>query len=149
MKTTVKLFLLALTVTFLSCSKSNDDNVNPNNSTNKVEQVSGTWTVAYYFDSGKDETSDYSGYNFTFGTDGALSASGIAGNYTGTWWIGNSSSDDDNSSNRLNILISGNKEMDHLQDDWVILKLTGTEIWLKDDNSSSMEEIHFVRTNQS
>jgi hypothetical protein len=144
----MKLILLAVTISLVSCSKSNDDNVNPNNSTSKVEQVSGSWTVTYYLDSGKDETSDYSGYQFAFGTDGVLSATSLSGSYTGTWWIGSKSSDDDNSSNRLNIMISGNKAMDHLQHDWVILKLSGTEIWLKDDNSSSMEEIHFVRTNQ-
>jgi hypothetical protein len=148
MKTTMKLFLLAVSISLVSCSKSNDDNVNPNNSTSKVEQVSGSWTVTYYLDSGKDETSDYSGYQFSFGTDGILSATSLSGSYAGTWWIGSKSSDDDNSSNRLNIMISGNKAMDHLQHDWVILKLSGTEIWLKDDNSSSMEEIHFVRTNQ-
>jgi len=148
MKTTVKLILLATTISFASCSKSNDDNVNPNNPTGKVEQVSGDWTVTYFTDSGKDETSDFSGYSFVFATDGTLTANSNSGTFTGTWRIGDNSSDDDNSSNRLVINITGNKAMDHLQDDWVILKLSGTEIWLKDDNSSSMEEIHFVRTNQ-
>lgn len=136
-----------MATSLLSCSKNNDNNVTPS-STNKVEQVSGNWTVSYYLDSGKDETSDYSGYQFVFATDGSLTASGLPGTFTGTWWIGSKGSDDDQSSNRLNIMISGNKAMDHLQHDWVILKLSDAEIWLKDDNSSSMEEIHFVSTNQ-
>jgi hypothetical protein len=149
MRTTVKLILLALTVSVMACSKSNDDNVTPDNSTNKVEQVSGDWTVTYFTDSGKDETSDFSGYRFAFGTDGILTATGSAGTYTGTWWIGDKSGDDDNSSNRLNIVITGNKAMDHIQDDWVIISISNTEIRLKDDNPASMEELHFGRTNQS
>ena len=147
MKTSVKLFLLALTISIASCSKSNDDNVNPNNST-KVEQVSGDWTVTFFTDSGKDETSDFSGYAFVFGTDGILTATGNSSTFTGTWWIGSKSSDDDNSSNRLNIVITGNKAMDHLTDDWVIISLSNTSIQLRDDNPASMEELHFGRTNQ-
>ena len=148
MKTTLKLILLALTISFVSCSKSNDDNVNPNNSTSKVDQVTGDWTVTFYTDSGKDETSDFNGYTFVFGTDGTLTASSSAGTFTGTWWIGNKSGDDDNSSNRLNIVISGNKAMEDLSHNWVILSITNTSIQLQDDNPASMEEIHFGRTNQ-
>jgi hypothetical protein len=59
-----------------------------------------------------------------------------------------SKNSDDNSSNRLVITITGNKEMDHLEDDWVIISITDTQIQLKDDNPASMEELHFGRTNQ-
>ena len=145
MKTTVKLILLALAITTISCSKSNDDNSNPANPGGKVEQVSGDWTVTYYFDSGKDETSNYSGYSFVFSNDGTLTASSGSGTFTGTWWIGSKSSDDDNSSNRLNIMITGNKAMDDLVDDWLIVSLTSNEISLKDDNVTSGEELRFGR----
>jgi len=144
MKTTAKLFLLALTISLASCSKSNDDNPS-SSSTNKTEQVSGNWTVTYYFDSGKDETSDYNGYTFEFNTGGVLNATNGANAFTGTWRIGDSSSDDDSSSNRLVIAITGNKYMDDLQDDWMILKITDTEIRLQDDNLSSAEELRFGR----
>jgi predicted secreted protein len=60
-----------------------------------------------------------------------------------------SKSNDDNSINRLNIVITDNKAMDHIQDDWVIISISNTEIRLKDDNPASMEELHFGRTNQS
>lgn len=144
MKTTTKLILIALTISLISCSKSNDDN--PSSSgTNKTDQVSGTWTISYYLDSGKDETSDYSGYTFAFNASDVLQASGSPGSFTGSWRIGSSSSNDDSSSNRLVISITGNKAMDNLQDDWLIIKLTDNEIWLRDDNVSSNEEIHFVR----
>jgi hypothetical protein len=143
MKTTIKLFLLALTISLASCSKSND--VNPSTSTNKTEKVTGNWTVTYYLDSGKNETSDYSGYTFNFNSGDVLQAMNGLLTHTGTWTVGTSSSDDDISSNRLNINITGNKEMDHLQHEWVIVKITDTEIWLSDDNLSSGEELHFGR----
>jgi len=142
MKTTARLFLIALTISLFSCSKSNDSNPS---STNKTDQVSGNWTVTYYLDSGKDETSDFSGYTFAFNSGHALQALNGSGTFTGTWWIGDSSSNDDSSSNKLVIMISGNKAMNNLQHDWLIVKLTDTEIWLQDDNVSSNEEIHFGR----
>jgi hypothetical protein len=135
--------ILALVVLSLAaCTKSNDDNVNPDN---KVEQVSGNWTVSYFFDSGKDETSDFSGYSFDFNSNGVLTASGNGNTFTGAWWIGSNSSDDDNSSNKLNISITGNYAMDELQDDWLIESLTSNEIRLRDDGDDSDEVLHFTR----
>jgi len=145
MRTSIKLFLLALTISLASCSKSNDDNPSNNNSNNKNDQVTGNWTVTYYFDSGKDETSDYSGYSFDFASTGVLTATHSSGTYTGTWRIGDSSSDDDSSSNKLVITISGNKAMDDLQDDWLINQITDSEIRLMDDNPESAEELRFGR----
>lgn len=142
MRTIAKLFLVALTISLAACSKSNDD-TNLNNNTNKTEQVAGNWKVTYYYDSGKDETSDYSGYSFNFNTGDVLEAINGSGTYTGTWRIGDHSSDDDSSSNRLVIAISGNKAMEDLSDDWVIVKITDTEIWLQDDNLTSGEELRF------
>ena len=144
MKTTAKLFLLALTISLASCSKSNDDNPS-SSSTNKTQQVTGNWTVTYYSDSGKNETSDFSGYSFAFNAGGVLEAMNGQASYTGTWRIGDQSSDDDSSSNRLVISITGNKNMDDLQDDWLIIKISDTEIQLQDDNLSSAEELHFGR----
>ena len=148
MKTGIKLLTLAALMTLWSCSKSSDDNPSPNTSTNKVEQVSGEWLVTYYYDSGKDETHNYSGYSFRFSSDGNLQATSGSGNFSGSWRIGDQSSDDDSSSNRLVISITGNKQMDDLSDDWVIVSISGNEISLKDDNPSSMEELKFFRKNQ-
>jgi hypothetical protein len=139
MKTTAKLYILALTISLASCSKSNDDN--PSN-TNNTGQVTGNWKVTYYFDSGKDETSDYNGYTFNFNTGNILEAVTGSATYTGTWTLGEPG-DDDNSSNKFVITITGNKAMDDLTDDWKILKMTDTEIWLQDDNLTSAEELRF------
>ncbi len=143
MKTTIKLFLIALTIGLASCSKSNDDN--PSNNNNNSNQVTGNWTVTYYFDSGKDETSDYNGYTFDFASSGVLTALNGQSTFTGTWRIGDRSSDDDSSSNKLVITITGNKYMDDLQDDWLIVSISDNEIRLMDDNISSAEELRFGR----
>ena len=149
MKATTKLLLLtALLALTWACSKTSDNNPDPNNSPDKVEQVNGTWYVSYYFDSGKDETHNYNGYSFTFELNGTLSSSSGSGSFSGTWRIGDHSSDDDNSSNRFIISIAGNKQMDDLADDWVIISITDNEISLKDDNPESMEELKFSRKNQ-
>ena len=143
MKTISKIFLLALVIGLASCSKSNDDNPDPSGNNNS-NSISGDWKVTYYFDSGKDETGDYSGYAFKFNENGVLTASASTSAYSGTWSV-NDNSDDDNSSSRMVIMITGNKAMDDLQDDWVIEKMNGTEIWLKDDNVTSNELLRFGR----
>lgn len=144
MKTTIKLFVLALTISLASCSKSND--TNPSNSNNNSNNIgNGSWVVTYYLDSGKNETSDYSGYTFNFNANNVLEAVNSASTFTGTWYIGDRSGDDNSSSNRFVINITGNNRMDNLQHDWVIVKITDTEISLKDDNASSGEELKFGR----
>jgi hypothetical protein len=145
MNTISKIFLLALIIGLASCTKTIDTSAS-NTTTTKTDKVAGiNWVVTYFSDSGKDETSDYSGYTFDFLTGDVLQAVSGFNTYTGSWTIGNRSSSDDNSSNKLNISISGDKQMDHLQHSWLIVKLTDTEIWLKDDNASSGEELRFGR----
>jgi hypothetical protein len=145
MKTTAKLFLFALVaISLASCSKSNDNNPSNNNNNNN-NQVSGSWVVTYYYDSGKDETSDYNGYTFNFNASDVLEAVNSTSTFNGTWHIGDNSSDDNSSSNKFVISITGNKRMDDLQDDWLIVKITDTEIWLQDDNPASAEELRFGR----
>lgn len=150
MKTLATIFFLALVVAFSSCTKKNDDSVNPSNSLNKSQMVTGQWMVSYYFDSGKDETGHYNGYTFVLDDNGTLTASNGSSTYTGKWWIGSPGSDDDNSSNRFNIQISGNKAMEDITDDWRIISLNDSGIQLEDDSNSgtSIEKLHFARKNQ-
>jgi len=148
MKATITTLVLLSLVTLMSCSKKSDDNLNAGGTVNKTEQVSGEWNVSSYFDSGKDETSNYSGYTFTFNIDGTLTASSSSTSYTGTWRIGDKSSDDDNSSNRFIVSITGNKQMVDLSNDWLIVTITDSQMSFKDDNSSSMEQMTFSRKHQ-
>jgi len=150
MKTLLLLPLLAILAA--SCSKSDtaaDPVADLITKTNMV--IQSDWTVTQYTDSGKDETSDYSGYKFKFNSDGTFVAASSLATYTGTWLLaqGNNSPDDsgnisaDDKLNKLAINITGNKQMDHLSHKWLTDKITETEIWLRDDNVTSNEILKF------
>ena len=58
-----RIVLLLVTVFFLSCS-SDDSSSTGTNSISSVTSVvgSGTWKITYYFDTDKEETSNFSGH---------------------------------------------------------------------------------------
>ena len=145
-------FLPLLAILFASCSNSettSDPVADLSTKTNMV--IQSAWKVTQYIDSGIDETSDFSGYSFTFNTDGSLIAVSAGTTYTGSWALvtgsnspddsGNSGSDDN--LDKLTITISGNKRMDDLSHKWLVEKITASEIWLRDDNVASNELIRF------
>jgi hypothetical protein len=147
MKTLTTFILLAVTAVIAgSCSKNDSSST----STEKSNLSGGTWKVTYFTDSGKDETSDFSGYTFTFGTGGALTVtSPSSATFTGSWSIksgstsggyGSGSSDPD----KLVMTISGDTQMTKISKSWMIVKLTSTDIWLSDDNTSSGEVVYFA-----
>ena len=141
-------YLLAVTaIIATSCSKDNSASV----SQQKSNLASGSWVVTYYTDSGKDETSDFSGYTFMFNADGTLSASTSSATYNGNWSIKSGSSSSSgygsgsNDPDKLVITIAGDKQMTKVSKSWMILKLNSTDIWLSDDNASSGEVLYFAR----
>lgn len=148
-----KLFLLPVLALFFASCSNNDTTSDPvadlTTKTNMV--VQSNWTITQYTDSGKDETSDFSGYKFTFNTDGTFVAVSSSASFNGTWTLaqGSSSPDDsgnnsaDDNLNKLTISITGNKQMDNLSHKWLTDKITATEIWLRDDNVASNEILRF------
>jgi hypothetical protein len=111
----------------------NDDSTNANQS--KVENTakSGTWRITYFYDTDKEETSNYTGYNFTFGESAVLTATNGANTYTGTWSISDSNSDDDSMDDLdFNIAFSAPPAFEELSDDWDIIEVTDTKIQLID-----------------
>ncbi|HKO77844.1 MAG TPA: hypothetical protein VJU52_11525 [Flavobacterium sp.] len=127
-------FVLLITVvvaTFVSCS--NDD------SKNTVDDVSdavkdGTWKVSYFYNSGKDETVNYVGYDFTFGGNNVLTATKEANSYTGMWSVVKSTSDNDLFSTIFKVSIGPNDFFQDLNRDWKVIENTGTSVKLKDDS---------------
>ncbi len=131
-------------VVVVACSK--DDSSNDGNNGSSADFVRGVaqdgpWTITYFFDTDKDETSNFSGYQFTFNTDGTLTA--VKGNTTvsGTWSVrddsSNSSSDDDGNStddDDFNIFFSvpADSDFEDLIDDWDIISVTNNKIELID-----------------
>jgi hypothetical protein len=137
MRTTIFSFALALAVMLVSCD--------PGNSVSSgVSQVasSGSWRVTLFTDSGNDETSDFSGYSFTFSNGGTVTAvkNGVSKN--GTWSI-------NASSNKFNIDLGPkddtNKPLGELTDDWKILSSGTAELRLGDDNAASNEFLTFTK----
>ena len=124
----IGLFLLS------ACTRSLDSN----NTTNIA--TSGTWRVTLFTDSGNDETSDFAGYSFTFGSNGALTATKNGTSQNGTW---------STSSSRFNInlgpKVDTNKPLGELTDDWKIISTSDAEIKLTDDNPSSAEFLTFTK----
>jgi hypothetical protein len=116
---------------------SNDDNnsnppADPTPVINTVNQ--GTWRITLYNDSGTIKTSNFTGYNFTFGTGSALTASNGSNTYNGTWSVTSGDSNDDNPSNDLdfNIGFTTPANFADLTDDWDIVTYTASKIELRD-----------------
>lgn len=94
----------------------------------------GTWRVTSYDDSGTDETNHFTGYNFTFGNGGVLTATNGSNTVTGTWSVINDDSNDDSPSNDLdfNIGFTAPANFADLTDDWDIVSYSDTTISLID-----------------
>jgi hypothetical protein len=127
------LFLFIVTI-FSSCS--DEDDVAVNNSVDPTPVINivnnGTWRVTFYEDSSVDETSNFTGYNFSFGAGNVLSATNGTNTYSGTWSVTSDNSMDDSPSNDLdfNIAFSAPANFADLTDDWNVISYTATRIQL-------------------
>ncbi len=127
-----KYSLLFICFIITSCS-SDDDNNDTNNSvqtTIENNTQSGTWQITQFIDSGIDETSDFSGYNFTFNNTSVLSASNGTNNFEGNWNISSDGSDLDDV--ELGIFFALMNDFDDLTDDWDFISQSSTKIELID-----------------
>jgi hypothetical protein len=151
---TINPFILAIFLTLaISCSKKSDS-VTPASasvSDQKAIVSSTSWRINSFTKPSENKTSDYNGYQFDFRSNGTLVVTYAGSTFNGNWNLSQSNSQPDDSGhhsgveNKLNILVSGNKQMNDISKDWKIIKLNTTEIWLADDNPASAEEVHFVR----
>jgi len=127
--------MLFVLTTSSMCS-SDDDNPNPtvNNPADVINIVNnGTWRITYYYDTDHEETTNFNGYNFTFGASNALTTSNGTNNYSGTWSVTDSNSNDDSISDiDFNIAFSSPAQFEELTDDWEIIEKSTTVIKLKD-----------------
>jgi len=117
------------------CSNDDDNSNPPADPTPVINTVNqGTWRVTLYNDSGTIKTSNFTGYNFTFGTGSALTAANGSNTYNGTWSVTSGDSNDDNPSNDLdfNIGFTTPANFADLTDDWDIVTYTASKIELRD-----------------
>ena len=100
--------LVLTAVLFTACTKDADDSNNFANLQADVETITnnvstGSWVITNFIDSGKNETGDFTGYGFSFNSDGSLVADNGSNTETGTWSITiDSNSNDDSSSSSSN-----------------------------------------------
>ena len=127
MKSIRLIFLLFIVAT--ACNQDDSTNSNQTKVVNTVS--SGTWRITYFNDTDKDETTNFTGYNFTFGS--SLTATKGSTTYTGTWSVTDSNSNDDTMDDlHFNILFTAPPDFEDLSDDWKILEMTDTKIKLVD-----------------
>jgi hypothetical protein len=134
---TLKLIPILLCIFMLNvasmCSK--DDNSVTNIIQSQVVNTatSGTWKVTLYDDSGTIKTSNFTGYNFTFGSGNSLTATNGTNTYTGTWSVTDSNSNDDILDDlHFNVSFNSPANFVDLTDDWHIVSRTDTKIQLND-----------------
>ncbi|MEZ4875478.1 MAG: hypothetical protein R2793_08515 [Flavobacteriaceae bacterium] len=137
------LLVFSMVLAFTACSQGEDPapftpNETSADQTTQVAQ-SGTWRITSYIDSGQDETSDFSGYEFTFNANGTVTATKGGETVSGTWSItddsSNSSSDDDGNSTddddfNLFFAVSQDSKFDSLSDDWNFISVSASKIEL-------------------
>ena len=127
----ILLFAMVFTGIF-SCSNDNSssNSVDPTPVINIVKK--GTWRITFYEDSGVNETSNFTGYNFTFGSSNVLTATNGVNTYLGTWSVTSDDSGDDSPSNDLdfNIAFATPPNFEELTEDWNILEKTDSKIKL-------------------
>jgi hypothetical protein len=156
MKKFAYLSLAVVALMATSCSK-NMNSASPSSMT--VEQqktivIFSPWLVTQYRSKGKNHTTDFSAYTFLFNSDGTLTANGPAFTAAGTWTLTKETSnkhddlmhnDSGSDDNQMAIAITGNAQMNELNDNWTIVRLSDTEMWLSDGNMLSGKEIHFSK----
>lgn len=137
------LIMLNFSLMSSMCSSDDDGGSNNNNNNQVIAQIeatatAGTWKITSFIDSGQDETTDFTGYNFTFGASNVLTASNGSTELTGIWSItdSNNSSDDSSSDDDIdfNILfaVPDTNNFEDLNDDWEIVSYSSTKIELID-----------------
>lgn len=134
---TIKFSLLATLIFVITTASmcSNDDNSSSSNSPTDVIAVvsNGSWRVSYYYDSDQDETTNFSGYNFTFASNNVLTASNGTNNFTGTWSVTDSNSNDDSINDLdFNIAFISPVQFEELTDDWEIIEKNSNQLKLRD-----------------
>lgn len=130
---------------FISCSSDNSDDVNAANSMADIQEISdlvsnGTWTITNFVDSGSDETANFTGYGFSFNSDGNLVADNGSNTVNGTWSVtDDSGSDDSNDDSSIddssddidfNIFFASPSNFNELSEDWDIVSRTDSRIEL-------------------
>jgi hypothetical protein len=129
MKTLKFILLMTMIFAMVSCDNDDDSTNSPAAVENNVK--TGTWKITRFEDSGNNETSSFSGYNFVFDANGTLTASSGINLFVGTWSVTDDNSNDDSSDDmHFNINFSVNNSFEELNEDWHFVSYSPSKIEL-------------------
>jgi hypothetical protein len=133
------ILILGFPLFIAACSKSSD--APGSNDTLTTILTQGTWTVHLYLNDGKDETTDFTGYVFTFNSNGSLQAEKSGNNTSGTW---SESTDYYNKTKLILTWVGGGipVELLEIQEDWMLKAKSSTIVELTNTGSSGTSELH-------
>ncbi|HEX9979424.1 MAG TPA: hypothetical protein VGB50_02535 [Flavobacterium sp.] len=101
--------------------------------------IDGTWYVSYYYHN-DDETSDYYGYNFTFSSNGTVTAIKNGDTYPGTWTV-----HEEDGAEMVDIDFD-DSELGDLDDDWRVLEYDETNVRLRQDGGGDdPDRLYFTK----
>ncbi len=123
------LALAVIALGFAACNK-NDDGNSTSVSTTAVSSTvtSGTWRVTLFNDNGIDETSNFSGFNFTFASSGTVAAANSLLAVSGTW---STSVSDSKVKLILNFPAPSVSAFLDLNEDWHVTARTNTRVTMQ------------------
>jgi hypothetical protein len=123
------IIILIAFIALTSCTKVDD-------SSSLIKEVvntasAGTWKITYFFDTDKEETTNFSDYSFIFGSSNSLSASNGSLTHIGNWNVVDDNSNDDSPSD-IDFVISFSTPVSFtdLSEDWKIISRTSEKIEL-------------------
>lgn len=110
------------------CSDDDDTSSQVSNPTEIASTLAdGQWIVTLYKENDVVKTNNYSGYNFTFGTDSALSATNGTTTQSGDW-----STYADSGYTKLDMMFTAlDGPFEEISEDWNVISRTATKIELK------------------
>lgn len=115
-----------------TCSNDDSNDDDDSSSSTIITQtqntiVNGAWRVTLFSEDGSNQTSQFSNYDFVFGTNGTITANNGSNTMNGTWTTG---TDDSTPKFIINFSVT-NGPFEEISEDWRILSTTSTKIELK------------------
>ncbi len=130
MKTIKSFFIFcSLSVLLISCGKDDTTSTTATISTAAIisTATSGNWRITYYYDTDHEETTNYSGYVFTFSANNVVTAVKNGQTVSGTW-----GTRIDDSKTKLDLNFTTPTVFVELSDDWHVIERTDTKVKLQD-----------------
>lgn len=138
MKTFRQIYILAA-IGMMILTGGCENNPGEKNDAAKVSNTltAGIWRITYLWESGHNDTEDFTGYNFTFQTGGNLVATSGGTSETGSW-----TAVDNNDNDNCNLTISFETQnfFGKLSHNWHVIERTDVKVRMVDDSDNGGPE---------